>query len=88
MEQIKFLMFVARLQMFADMVFDGSIKEIILELEEKRRRGEIPLVGTEAYDDFVAFLRELQALRPKLDRIAKAGNDFAKMVRAGSSGMN
>lgn len=88
MNALKYALFVHRLQGFADMMFDGSVDEVIADLEAKRRRGEIPLVGNEAYDNFIAFLKELAALKPTLDTIAKAGNDFACMMQAGANGRN
>lgn len=88
MNSLKYALFVARLQGFADLMFDGSLDEVIEIMEAKRRAGEIPLVGTEAQANFVAFLKELKRFKPAIDDIAKRGNDFARMMQAGASGRN
>lgn len=88
MNDVEMLKFVSMLQITADMIHGGVLERAVAEIERRRRLGNLPLMGDEAYEKFVRLCKDLCALKPAIESIAADGAKFEQFMKAGSGGLN
>lgn len=88
MNDLEMLKFVSMLQITADLIHSGMLARAVMEIERRRRLGNLPLMGDDAYEKFLRLCKDLCDLKSQIESIAKDGARFEQFMKTGSSGFN